>query len=331
MIPITHVPVTSVAKGIHRLGPLETGHRSGPTSPYVVVGNDRAMVAEPGQDGQVPGIIEGLKVLGVDIDAVEYVWASHIHLYHIQGLSVLLKELPKAKFLVHPRGAAHVIEPTRLMESTRQIWDVENTPEERGTKCYGPYLAIPREKVISVEDNQVIDLGGKQMQIIYAPGHAPHHMGLFDRETRALFAGDGVMHAEAGRVRGHHDIRPPYFDLEKFLQTVARYRSLNPSMLLIHSRGGAYFSVEDTLRWAEEDHLAIERICRDGMKRGLSFKEIVQKVDEYSGAVGSQPSAERRGSPEFSSGGLAGMFAYINRKDPSLELPKNLTRKMRGE
>ncbi len=331
MIPITHVPVTTVAKGIFRVGPLETGHTSGPTSPYIIKGKERALVAEPGQDGQVPGIMEALEKCDIAPEQVEYVWASHIHLYHIQGLSVLLPHLPKAKFLVHPRGAPHLVEPTRLMASTKEVWPVESGPAERGTKCYGPYLAIPQERLQMVEDNQIIDLGGKQLQIIYAPGHAPHHMGLFDLETRALFPGDVGMVPGPGRVRAHHDIRPPLFDVDKFVATLRHYRELKPSMTLTFGdRGGAVFEVEDNLRWTEEDILAIERVCKDGMKRKMSFKDIVARVEEYATAVDSQPRGRARGA-EFTSGGIAGMLAHINRKDPSFELPKDLSRKMRGE
>ncbi len=333
MLPITNVPVTQVAKGIHRIGPLTTGHTSHPTSPYLIVGKTKAMVCEPGQDGQVPGIIEAIEKCELERDQVEYVWASHIHLYHVQGLSVLLKELPKAKFLVHPRGAPHVIDTGRLMEQTREIWDVES-PDKPGVKrCYGPMQPVPANRVTTVEDNQIIDLGGKKVQIIFAPGHAPHHMALFDLETRALFPGDICMVPGPGKPRGGHDIRPPMFYLDQFLQTVQHYIDLKPSVLLTFGdRGGTVFNTEECLRWAIEDHLAIERMCRDGLQRKQSFHDIVRRVNEYMDAVGARPSRPReRDTPEFASGGLLGMLAHIRRKDPSLDLPPDITWKMRGE
>ncbi len=320
--------ITQVAKGILRIGPVESagpgrrGHHTSLTSPYLIIGKEQAMVLEPGEDCQVAATVDALKKCGVALDKVGYIWASHIHLHHIQAVPDLMKQLPKAKFVVHPRGAPHVIEPTRLVASSIEAW---------GDQCYGPMAPLPKERVMSVEDNQIIDLGRKQIQVIYAPGHAPHHMGLFDLETRALFPGDIAMVPGPGRERGHHDIRPPLFDVDKFVASIEHYLSLKPSMLLTFGdRGGAVFSVEDSLRWAIEDHRAIERICADGMRRKQSFKEISARVEEYSTAVDSQPIGGRETGPEFTSGGLSGMIAYVHRKDPSLELPKDLTRRMRG-
>ncbi len=327
MIPITHIPITQVAKGIARLGPLETGHRSGPTSPYIVFGKELAMIAEPGQDGQAPQIIEALKQCDISLDKVAYVWASHIHMYHVQGLSVLMAGLPKAKFLVHPRGAPHLVDVVRLMETTKPIWSIETTPQEKGTKCYGAMQPIPADRVQPVEDNQVFDLGEKKVQIIWAPGHAPHHMGLFDLETRALFTGDTAMMGIPGRPRGHHDIRPPLFHVDNFVQTLQRYRALRPSVLLTHGMYGQSYTAEDTLRYCEEDIRAIERICREGMKQKRSFKQIVADVDEYVSKVGGRPTnVEQR--PEFTSGGLFGLINYLHRADPDLALPSGATQNM---
>ncbi len=324
MIPITHVPVTEVAKRIFRVGPLETGHTSAPTSPYIIVGKDRTLIAEPGQDGQVTGIIEALGVLDVPVNKVEYVWASHIHLYHIQGLSVLMPEVPKAKFLAHPRGAPHIIEPTRLMESTRGIWNVEETPEERGTKCYAPYRAIPAVKVQTVQDNEIIDLGGKKLQVIWAPGHAPHHMGLFDLESHALFAGDMGHRPGPGRVRARHDIRPPLFELDLFVQTAQRFLDLKPSVYLGFSEGGAGHEPEQTLRWEIDDMVAIEKICREGMQQKVSFAEIGRRVDAYELSVFGIP-RPARGTASVAEGGgqrmLVGMLAFVKRKHPELQMP----------
>ncbi|MBI4336254.1 MAG: MBL fold metallo-hydrolase [Chloroflexi bacterium] len=315
------IPVTEVAKGILRIGPLEsahserTSHWSALTSPYLVVGKERAALVEPGEDVQVPGTVEAIKTCGVGLDRVAYVWASHIHLHHIQALPTLLPHFPNAKFVVHPRGAPHVIEPTRLVQSTLEVW---------GDKCYGPFSPIPRERVMPVDDGQVLDLGGKELEIIHAPGHAPHHMGLLDRQTRALFFGDTSRLDTPGYERGYHDIRPPLFDVEKFVASIHRFQSLRPSIILTFTYGGVSHSPENTLRWALEDHLAIERICLEGLREKQTFREIWRRVGEYETRVGGGHVAAE---PEAGSGQVLGMVNYLKRKYPDLEMPGDLRRK----
>ena len=132
-----------------------------------------------------------------------------------------------------------------------------------------------------------------------------------------------------GNDRGHHDIRPPLFDVEKFLQSLHRLQALHPKLIITHREGGVVFSPEKTLQWAEEDILAIERICREGMKGNKSFKDMAISVQEYGRRVGALP---RRQSDDaaFSSGGLFGLINYLHRKDPSLEMPKDISPRMRG-
>ncbi len=319
------VPITEVAKGLLRVGPIETGRvdatgkPSGPTSPYLAVGQDRVAILEPGEDGQMAALMEAIKVCDVDEDRIDYIWASHIHFHHIQVLPKLLKRLPKAKFLVHPRGAPHLMEPTRLIQSTIEVF---------GDKCYGPFEAIPKERIVTVEDNQIIDLGGKQLQVIYAPGHAPHHMGLFDLETRALFYGDVAVLGTPGKWRGHHDIRPPLFDVDKFVETIRRYQALNASMILTFTYGGVSHSPQDTLRWALEDHLAIQRICLDGMKNKMSAQEMALRSAIYESAAGTGPDVEPGATG--GTGGIFGIINFLKRKYPDLEVPGDISRRLRS-
>jgi len=314
------VPITEVVPGIMRIGPIATGHPSAPTSPFLVVGNKRAIVIEPGEDGQVDPIVEAVKTCGLDVGAVDYVWASHIHFHHIQGVPPLLKKLPNAKFLVHPRGAAHVIEPTRLIQSTIEVW---------GDKCYGPFEAIPKERVLSVDDGQVMDVGGRQLEIIHAPGHAPHHMALFDIQTRALFYGDIAVLGTPGKWRGYHDVRPPLFDVDKFVETIHRYEALNPAIILTFTYGGVSHSPQETLRWAIQDHVAIAKICEDGMRQRLNVREVYRQVAEYEQKVGAAVDVEAASNPERGSGGIIGLFNFLKRKYPELELPADARPRMR--
>ncbi len=313
------VPIAQMAKGIFRLGPFDTGHASAATAPFLVVGKDKAAVIEPGEDGLVPGTLEGIKAIEVDVNRIAYVLGTHIHMHHIQGASLLLKSLPNAKFVGHPRGVPHVIEPSRLIQSTIAAW---------GEKCYGKFDPIPAERTMAVDDGQVLDLGGRQLEIIYTPGHAPHHICIFDTLTRGMFSGDIISLSIPGKDRGHCDILPPLFDVAKSIESIRRVRAYKPTMLLSHRSGGACFEPEDTLRWAEEDILAIERICRTGMQAGISYKEINRRVQDYQMAVGDRVTDPVE-QEAFTSGSIFGMLNYLHREDPNLPMPADASQRLR--
>jgi len=315
---MTGPPIRELAKGIFRIGPLETGNERTPaTSPYLIVGEQQALIMEPGEAGQAPVLLEAIREIGVGFDRIAYIIASHIHQHHISGASVLLKELPRATFVVHQFGAPHMVDPTRLNESTVEVF---------GEGC--PLIApVPQDRVWGVAGGEVIDLGERELEIIEALGHSPHHIALFDRLTRALFPGDAVVviPVNASEHRAGPEIRAPLYHVDSVVETLHRLRAFKPSMLLTFAEpGGICHSPDKIMQWCEEDVRAIERICREGMKKKMTFKEIDHKVYEYYKAVGIvRPQEGEEESGQALGGMLYGMFAYIRRYvDPSLEIPE---------
>ncbi len=316
------VPVTRLAEGVFKIGPLESAsperarHMSSHVSSFLVVGSERAAIVEPGEDPEVPGMLEGIKKCNVGLDRVAYVIATHLHLHHCQGVPTLLKSLPQAKFVVHPRAVPHVIDPTRLMAGSIEAW---------GEQCFGAFEPISRDRIMAIDDGQVLPLGGRELEILYAEGHAPHQIAILDRLSRIVWSGDIVGTPRPGKVRGHPEILPPLFDAEKALRTIRRIRALKPSMLLKFNEFGEIFTVDETLQCIEDDTIAIERICVEAMKQKISYKELVLRAEEYYRSVGITDFGEIPGGP----GQLFGLLAYLRRKDPSLDIPAGATPRMR--
>lgn len=320
-------PITEVADGIFRIGPLENYSRTPNTSPFLVVGEERAAIMEPGEGGQVPELLDGIKEIGVSLDRIAYIIPTHIHLHHCAAVNELLKQLPQATMVAHERAVPHLVEPTRLNEGTFAVW---------GEGC--PQLSpVPRDRILSVAGGEVLDLGGRELEIVDAGGHAPHMFVVFDRRTKTLFAGDvvGVLHL--GMKRGRPDILPPLFNVERHIESVHRVRALKAERLLIFGWNGGSQSAEHVdklLQWQEEDVRAVERICLEGMKKGTSSAEIGQKVSEYYESVGAviphfkmpeerkeEEKEGRRGS-QMAAGAPFGMVAYLMKKYPDLKRPK---------
>ncbi|MFC1950826.1 MBL fold metallo-hydrolase [Chloroflexota bacterium] len=319
MPPRAPIPITEVVKGIFKIGPLETHSRTPNTSPHLVVGEKQAAIVEFGESGQAHDLLEAIKEIGVDRDRIAYLIASHIHLHHIAGVDVLLKELPKSKMVIHQRGVRYVVEPTRLNESTFQAWG-----KDSGCPQIAP---VPQDRIWGISGGEVIDLGGRELEVVETLGHSPHHIAIFDRLTKALFAGDAAGVLGLGSERASPDIRPPFFDVDLAAKSLQRLRALNPSAILLFGYGGISHSPQKTLQWSEEDIRTVERICREGMKNKESAKEIGRKVGEYYAKVGA--SMPKEGVEVMRERGIGvggslpiGMCAFLMKQDPSLEMPK---------
>jgi glyoxylase-like metal-dependent hydrolase (beta-lactamase superfamily II) len=322
--PRVPMPVTQVAKGIFKVGPLATGTRTPDTSPHVVIGQKLAIM-EPGEDGQIPELLRAIREeLHADPDNVAYIWASHIHLHHIAGINVLLKECPNAKVVVHRRGKPHLVEPTKLNAGTYAVW---------GDGC--PTLnPVPEEKIWGCSGGEVLDLGGRELEVIEATGHAPHHTAVFDRLTKTMFVGDSCGVIAMNKERGRPDILPPLFDVKIQLATLERLRSYKPSMLLVFGYGGVSHSPDDTFRWAIDDVKMAEKIVLEGMQQKKTSKEIGSAVQDYYRSVGLAGRLEYAdaeegaiGAESFGGGmpsGSApiGMVNYLLREHPDLEAPQ---------
>ncbi len=226
------IPITEVAKGIFRIGPLDTHSRTPNTSPYLIVGDKQAAIWEGGESGQAHALLEAIGETGVSLDRIGYIICSHIHLHHIDGVNILLHAIPNARVVVHQRGAPHLVDPIRLNASTFQVW---------GEGCPS-LIPVPEDRIWGVAGGEVIDLGGRELEIIEALGHAPHHIVLFDRLTRALFPGDSVGVLGMGKERARPDILPPLFELEKAVATLHRLKALKPSVLFLFGYGGVSHS-----------------------------------------------------------------------------------------
>lgn len=269
------IPRQEVAKGIFRFGPFERNARplkegtlSGPQrpcTPSLVVGEKQAAIVDPGESFYAPSFLRGIKELGIDFQRITYICLTHIHHFHCEASPMLLESLSKAKVVVHPRGAPHLVDPTRLNESAGRIF---------GPQAHDPVKPIPVERIIAAKDGQLFDLGGRELEMVYAPGHAPHSMAIFDRLTRALFPGDYDTGGGVAYYRGE----PSQGNVPPLISTIRRFQALNPSMVIRFARPGAI--APDILQGLEAHAFAVERVCLDGLKQKLSFAEINERVAE---------------------------------------------------
>jgi glyoxylase-like metal-dependent hydrolase (beta-lactamase superfamily II) len=101
---------------------LETGGFRNLIASYVLKG-EKTLIVETGPTSSIPNLLLGLKELKVKPAEVAYIALSHIHIDHSGGAGTLLKKLPNAKVIVHPKGAPHLKDPAKLWQPQRKLWD----------------------------------------------------------------------------------------------------------------------------------------------------------------------------------------------------------------
>jgi glyoxylase-like metal-dependent hydrolase (beta-lactamase superfamily II) len=207
----------------------------GHAAAHVIVDGGRAAFVDVGTNSSVPYLLAALSELGVAREAVDYLLLTHVHLDHAGGAGALMQELPNARALLHPRGAPHMIDPTRLIAGSQAVYG-----EERFRRMYGQLLPIAPERVHAVADGERVVLGGRTLELIHTPGHAQHHYVVVDEAHASIFSGDtfGISYRALDTENGAFitpSTVPTQFDPEQHVASIDRMLSLRPeSIYLMH-------------------------------------------------------------------------------------------------
>ncbi|THF61305.1 MBL fold metallo-hydrolase [Pseudothauera rhizosphaerae] len=221
---------------------------------HLIVHQGRAAVVDTGTNASVPRVLAVLAKLGVAPAAVDWVMLTHIHLDHAGGAGSLMCALPNARLLVHPRGVRHMADPSRLWEGTAAVYGAE-----RAFELYGRIVPVPAERIVPARDGDEIDLAGRRFRVLDTPGHARHHICIWDETARAFFTGDtfGLSYREFdmdGRAFAYPTTTPTQFDPDALHASIDRLLSFAPeAMYLTH-----YSRVTEVERLAGDLHRLID-------------------------------------------------------------------------
>lgn len=214
-----------------------------------------AAIIDTGANSSVPLVLRALRELGLEPAAVDWLCLTHVHLDHAGGAGLLLEALPRARVLVHPRGAQHLIDPSRLENATIAVYG--QTAYEQ---LYGKLVPLPAARVQQTQDGERVPFGSSELRILHTPGHALHHQVFFAPEANAVFSGDtfGLSYRELDTQVGAFIVpttTPTQFDPEQLITSVRRIVELEPeSVYLTH-----FGRVTDVPRLAQALREQIER------------------------------------------------------------------------
>ncbi|MFQ5995878.1 MAG: MBL fold metallo-hydrolase [Acidiferrobacterales bacterium] len=232
----------------HEIVCVDTGYeRPRLAAAYLVREGDRAAFIDTGTYFAVPRFLELLDREGIPRANIDYVIPTHVHLDHAGGAGELMRQLPQAQLVVHPRGARHLIHPDRLVAGTVAVYGEQGFHER-----FGEIIPVSPARVIEAPDGFKLDLNGRVLAFLDSPGHARHHFCVYDDKSRGFFVGDtfGISYREFDTDRGAFvfaTTTPPQFDPEAWFATLSRLLSYRPQRMYLTHFG----CVEDVPRLAD--------------------------------------------------------------------------------
>ncbi len=215
---------------------------------YLLRGAEEYALIECGTGLSVGPILQALDALNVSRDAVRRIIPTHVHLDHAGGAGGLMQALPNAQLHVHARGARHLIDPTRLLAGAMAVYG-----ETAFRRANGEILPAPADRTHAVADGEILQIGPRRLELRDAPGHAKHHLVVWDAQSQGFFTGDvfGLCYP-ALQAQGRPFIAPTttpvQFDPEAWENTLLMLASYQPQrMYLTH-----YGMVEGVAALADE-------------------------------------------------------------------------------
>jgi glyoxylase-like metal-dependent hydrolase (beta-lactamase superfamily II) len=247
---------------------LETGGFKNLICSYVIKGT-KTILVESGPTSSVPNLVSGLKELQIRFEDIEYVAITHVHLDHGGGAGTLLKFLPNAKVLVHPRGMPHLINPERLWSSAQAVLgDV--------SEIFGKPEPVPKERIIPVTEGSLNLDDNSKLTVIETAGHASHNLSFYESLNNGIFPGDA-----AGTYFPEFDVvmptTPPPFFLDVELASLDKLISLKPTVLYYSHFGKVSNGVQHLKDYKGQLQLWA-KIAEEGVRKNQTLEEIRDRI-----------------------------------------------------
>nr|WP_243454870.1 MBL fold metallo-hydrolase [Meiothermus sp. CFH 77666] len=224
---------------------------------------------ETGPESRFSVLLDGLNTLGYAASDVRHVFVTHIHLDHA-GAAWRMAERG-ATIYVHPKGAPHLVDPSKLWASATRIYG------DQMEALWGQMGYVPEGQIEILQDGDTVQVGEATIQALETPGHAYHHHAFLIGDE--LIGGD-VTGVKIGRGPVLPPCPPPEIHIETWLASLAKIRALNPRKLYLTHFGetedvGPHLSALEAklLEWADW--------MKERLKAGKTREQIVPEFEAY--------------------------------------------------
>jgi len=205
---------------------LEFLGRARAIATLLIDGADGVALVDPGPSSCLPTLETRLRHRGIGLADLTDLLITHIHLDHSGSVGVILRANPRIRVWVHERGARHLADPRRLVESASRLYGAEMD------RLWGEIAPVPENCLVTLRGGERIAAAGRRFEVAYTPGHASHHVSFFDGESGLAMVGDtaGVC-VDGGYVLP--PTPPPDIDVEQWRESVAKIEAWSPATLFV--------------------------------------------------------------------------------------------------
>ena len=203
---------------------------------------------DPGPASTVETLRQQLREHGLAVNDLDAILLTHIHLDHAGASGALVMENPRLAVYVHSRGAAHLVDPAKLLASARRLWGDELP------RLFGDTLPVPAANLRILEGGEKLKLGARELCVAYTPGHASHHVSYFDENDGTAFVGDtaGIRIANGPFILPATP--PPDINLELWEDSFDAILARRPARLFLTHYGVAENPAEHLADFRERLH-----------------------------------------------------------------------------
>ena len=197
--------------------------------------NNKLLIVDTATNHSANRFLQALHSMNISPEFVEWIILTHVHLDHAGGAGLLMRMCPNARLAVHPRGVRHMVNPEKLWASVVSVYGKEEAENQ-----YGQLIPVDESRIIAMKEGEIISFQNRRLQIFDAPGHANHHIAVFDEESKSFFTGDafGIAYPELaseGREFIFISSTPTQFEPVKFNTTIKKILGQKPtSCFLTH-------------------------------------------------------------------------------------------------
>ncbi len=244
---------------------------------YLLDNGEESALVEVGPTSTLENLLSHVQALGVPMERIRHLIVTHIHLDHAGALGTLMQRLPEATAYVHPIGAPHLIDPSRLLSSAGRLYG------EMMERLWGEVLPVPEDRLRVVRDGERLEVAGHTLLVVDTPGHARHHHAYLDEASGTLFAGDVAGVRMPGTTYVRPPTPPPELDIEAWQESLKKLRAM-PIRRLALTHFGFFEDVARHLDDLEARLLNWAEFTRPFVEQGAPDTELMNALREYGNA-----------------------------------------------
>ncbi|WP_064092372.1 MBL fold metallo-hydrolase [Rossellomorea aquimaris] len=203
-----------------------------------VINEESLTIIETSASPSIPHLKKGLSKLNINLEDIQYIILTHIHLDHAGGAGLFLEECPNATIVVHPKGQRHLIDPSRLISGAKAVYG------NKFDELFAPIKSIPEDRIEIKQHGDLLKLSDTcTLTFFDTPGHSNHHLSIYDPVSNGMFTGDtsGIQYTVGSKHFYFPSTSPNQFNPIQMKEAIAFYKGLKLDYLYF----GHYGPTED--------------------------------------------------------------------------------------